>query len=107
MSGRPLRISICGMPFKVEWVESLVPPGVGRCEVHEQTILVQNQGQGPDQERDTVLHEILHAAIKMTGHEDDFRSSREEAVVYGISPVLLGVLRGNPHLVDWLTEELP
>jgi hypothetical protein len=43
----------------------------------------------------------------MTGHEDDFRASREEAVVYGISPVLLGVLRGNPHLVNWLTEELP
>ena len=107
MSGRPLRISICGMPFKVEWVKSLGgAPGVGRCKIHEQTILVQSQGQGPDQERDTVLHEVLHAAITMTGHEGDFRSSREEAVVYAMSPVLLGVLRGNPHLVSWLTEDL-
>lgn len=105
--GRPLRIVVCGQPFAVEWVESLADrPGVGLCEVHEQRLFVLVNGQGKYQERDTVLHEMLHAIVKMTGHEDDFRSGRDEPVIYALSLGLLAALRANPHVVDWLTEEL-
>jgi hypothetical protein len=113
VSGRPLKITICGYPFKVEWIaepknDLVESKAVGCLEVTEQTMTVGSQKQGPHQERDTVLHETLHAILRMTGHKEDFKSHEsEETTIYAMSTALLGVLRGNPHLVDWLTEELP
>lgn len=57
------------------------------------------EAQGPYQERDTVLHELLHAALLVMG------KGREEEIVSALSPVLLDVLRSNPELVAYLVDE--
>lgn len=54
----------------------------------------------PSQERDTLLHELLHAIWAHTGlsYEDD----EQERVVGALAPWLLGALRDNPRLVAFL-----
>lgn len=110
--GRPLVVRICGQPFIVSYGDALVDPGGGELtpsgvsDVRGQEIQL-FEGQAEHQMRDTMIHEILHAVIGMTGHEGDFRKGGEETVIVGASAALLDVLRSNPHLVAWLTEELP
>jgi hypothetical protein len=56
-----------------------------------------------DRARVTLLHEILHACF----HAADYPLShkREEKAVSALAPVLLAVLRDNPHIVTYLIEE--
>lgn len=61
----------------------------------------------PDQslssQRDTVLHECLHAiaeSVHIGLTPDD-----EEALVRRLAPALLDLLRRNPKLTAWLTGE--
>lgn len=69
---------------------------------------------GPDQclsqQRDTVLHELLHALLALVGvnkggdrallpEEDD-----EERLVTALSPLLLDTLRRNPDLTAFLLD---
>jgi hypothetical protein len=58
---------------------------------------------GPDQERDTVLHEVLHALLGVGGAAG-LSSDEEETVVRLLAPTMLDVLRRNPVLVRYLTE---
>lgn len=58
---------------------------------------------GPDQTRDTLLHEILHGLFAIVGHFD--RQRDEERVVAGLTPLLLDCLRRNPDLVAFLAAE--
>lgn len=78
----------------------------GRYDPATNTITVQ-PGLHPDQEADTILHEILHAVATGTGLtatggalEDQ---SRQEQVVSAMAPALLDLLRRNRALVDYLT----
>jgi hypothetical protein len=54
------------------------------------------EGQAPDQEADTLLHEIIHA-LSYTVSLD-----LEEAQVHSLSAVLLAVFRDNPGLAGRL-----
>lgn len=56
----------------------------------------------PSQERDTLLHELLHACWAQTGL--DFEDDEQERVVGALAPWLLGALRDNPRLVAFLLE---
>jgi Zn-dependent peptidase ImmA (M78 family) len=82
----------------------------GTCGEDVQSILIDPQ-MGKDMERDTVLHELLHAVF----HLYDVRSSLpedgdgdvkklEERVVRPLATGLLVLLRDNPKLVDYLLE---
>lgn len=113
---RPTSVTICGQPFAVDWEDA---PGkrlhedsedywsLGTTVVTEQRLVIRTTAAA-EQLHDTVLHEILHAVVKMTAHRDDFagKARGEEAVVYAVATALLAVLRGNPELVAWLTEDL-
>ena len=54
-------------------------------------------GQDPQQERDTVLHEVLHSLCSELGFDP------KEEFIQGMSAALYGVLLKNPQLVDYLT----
>jgi hypothetical protein len=114
---RPDAIEILGQPFAVRWEDR---PAVrltedsdhwlsGTTAVDEQLIVVRTL-QGSHQQKDTVLHEVLHALIRMTGQRDRFKPNDEnenhpeEPVVYALATALLQVLRANPAFVGWLTE---
>lgn len=60
-----------------------------------------------DQKAETLLHEVLHAVVTVTGLGDEWGADKEEAAVNRLSPVILDVLRRNPRLVAYLTAEEP
>lgn len=58
-------------------------------------------GMGPDAERDTMLHEVLHAIWRQT----PFRQhDEEERIIQALAPALLDTLRRNPKLTAYLLE---
>ncbi len=59
-----------------------------------------NPEQAPDCMADTLLHEILHACVYLSGV--DVKGKDEERMIGGISSVLLDCLRRNPKLVTFL-----
>jgi hypothetical protein len=64
-------------------------------------------GGGPDNTRTTVLHEILHQCLRVTGCDPDADAKAslediEERAVTAMAGPLLATLRDNPELVDYL-----
>jgi hypothetical protein len=58
-------------------------------------------------EKETLLHEILHAIIDQTALNRDggpLNNDHEEQVVRTLSPLLYHTLRNNGALVRWLVE---
>ena len=53
-----------------------------------------------------VTHELTHACFTSAHRALDMRNEddAEESFVEAFSPLLLGMLRDNPHLVEWLTS---
>ena len=76
----------------------------GRTHHKAQTIQLA-EGQGADQEADTVLHETLHACFAISGIGASVSTAEEERIVAAISPLLLDTLRRNPELVAYLLGE--
>lgn len=95
---RPASVLICGQPFSVASAD-LGEHEYGRTHAAQQKILIAPD-QGFHQERDTLLHEVVHAAGELTGQEI------RESAIGGVATALLAILRSNPELVAWLTEEL-
>lgn len=57
-----------------------------------------NPNQGPDQMRDTVLHEVTHEAFPYGLVDEEI----EEQIVRAVATNLLDYLRRNPKLVEFL-----
>jgi hypothetical protein len=60
-----------------------------------------------DAEKETLLHETLHAIIDQTALATDgapLAGAAEEQVVRTLSPLLFHTLRTNPAFVRWLVE---
>lgn len=56
-----------------------------------------------DSQAETLLHEVIHAAIDQTnlrGKDDE----EEERLVAALSPQLFAILRSNPSLVSFITD---
>lgn len=114
---RPTSILICGQPFDVvgvplgELIHKLEPgdppssdpmQAFGCTSVHQQRIAIRDE-QAPLSERDTVLHEVMHAIVRMTSMDGSFNDySDQEAAINALSVGLLAVLRQNPALTVWL-----
>ncbi len=80
----------------------------GLCDFDTGRIWIQRK-QTPIMERDTVLHEVLHALLDQTGAKRRFKevgTDFEEEMVVELTPRILQVLRDNPRLVAYLTEEV-
>lgn len=73
----------------------------GRVDFPSQTINV-NPGQEKDSLADTILHEILHAVIYISGLQKRFEGNSEEELITPMATTLLDTLRRNPKLVDFL-----
>lgn len=73
----------------------------GRTVERELAILIA-PGNAPSQERDTMLHELLHAIWAHTGL--DYDDEQQEQIVRSLSTPLLGALRDNPRLVTFLLD---
>lgn len=80
----------------------------GACLPDTATVLLDSTCS-PSTERDTVLHELLHAVWKQThlviDYPDSDSDSPGEKLIQTLAPRLLGLLRDNPKLVTYLTEK--
>lgn len=92
---RPTEIRILAKPYTVAPMAH--GAGMGAADHRTQSIQIA-AGQGHEQERDTLLHEVIHA-IDYALHAD-----LEERQVHALSAGLLAVLRENPEFVEWLTS---
>jgi hypothetical protein len=72
---------------------------------HIKQEIIYHPEQADEQERDTILHELLHCLIFQTHLRKKFEEAEEEELVWTLSPRLLALLRDNPRLVQYLTEK--
>lgn len=52
--------------------------------------------------KETLLHEVLHAVLYVTGISHGMSDDDEEQLIRSLSPCLFMLLRDNPGLVDCL-----
>lgn len=68
-------------------------------------VITLRKKQGAACKRDTLLHEVLHATIWMSGYGHGMESEAEEKLVRALTPWLLAALRDNPSLVEFLVKD--
>lgn len=111
---RPDHLVIAGQPFEVRWDDRAVgrlhdarlpDDDLGTVQVSEQLIVIR-AGQAPHSQRDAVLHEVIHALMAMTGHDEIAEQDEIERLVGALAVGLLAVLRQNPDATAWLAEPL-
>ena len=120
---RPSKIDVVGQNFNVEWVEPGGPLIWGDQEVEEvdkyacgytnaaaQVIRLKSEPDlGFDAVRDTLLHEVFHAIMSVTGLSEEpwLDEANAESVATRVAPVLLDVVRSNPMFIQYLQEVRP
>ena len=67
----------------------------------DQLEILVSREQVDDRMRATLIHEVIHACADLADLGD---TSTEEQWASRLGPILLQVLRDNPHLVEWLLE---
>lgn len=90
--------------WKVKWRQIEDTGGTflyGRTSPRTTTIEINDNGVSKSQQRDAVMHEIMHAVFSdiPLPWTDDFDS---ETVIRALTPGLLEALRRNPDVVDYI-----
>lgn len=99
---RPAAVIVLGQSLTIEYTPKGLldrDPAAGHTNLEAQRIEV-GEGQAHHQERDTLVHELLHAIGMIVGQR------LKEREVAAFAPVLLDVLRSNPAVVAYLTEPM-
>lgn len=98
----PRHVRVGAYVFTVE-LGDIFDPASG--EIHSygitkkaQELITLHKDQSPGNMRDTLLHELLHAACHASGAPDD------ETAIRALSGTLVDMLRRNPALVAFLVE---
>jgi Zn-dependent peptidase ImmA (M78 family) len=107
---RKVKVGHARYTMKYEAELASISGANGTCGEDTQTILI-DPLMGRDMERDTVLHELLHAVFHLSdarAHlpKDDSGDTKdaEEKVIRPLASQLLELLRDNPKLVAYLLE---
>lgn len=96
----PSAVRIIGKSWSVTYAESSdLPDEFGHCDRFRQAIKVDKDAHD-EQQRDTLLHEVLHAL----DHELDTKLSERQIRLTATG--LLCVLRENPRLLAYLIDGL-
>ena len=82
-----------------EW--TLQTGNMGNCVTDAQQIIF-DAGLTDQAERDTVLHEALHAVWSQTGLQKAFTEEQQEDVIWQLTPRLFALLKDNPDFLVWL-----
>lgn len=96
------QIRLIGKRHKIVWKDEIIDDDgdavLGMYTQRNKLIQIQT-GQTHDDERETVLHEILHAL------EEQMNAEIPEAKLRQLAVGLYAALKDNPRLVDYLLEE--
>ena len=100
---RPRSLLISPFTWEVEarpgWGEGTGNMGNTLKDSHQ---IVIDPGLTEQAERDTVLHEVFHAAWSQTPLQRKYTEDQEEEIIWALTPRLLGVLQDNPKFLRWL-----
>ncbi len=104
MSSLPSQVFIGGIPFSVEEVKpnELSEKGLmGEFHASKQQIII-NSESGPDMKKTTLIHEILHAIIFMSGNTH-MEESEQERLVASMETVVYRFLQENN--LEWIKTQ--
>lgn len=114
MSELPESVVVCGQRFEVRVIDD-PDEGIARGTNHgalgathvDKGIMRLRGGgeQSDDQLRDTMLHEVLHAVVRLTYSEKSYAKEDEEPAVGVLATHLLDTFRRNPGLVEYLMAD--
>jgi hypothetical protein len=92
-------------PFTYEIITVPALPDAGSCQSDFETILL-SEVQSDAQRADTLLHEALHAELNQGLGEQlkGYDEKLEETLCAFLAPRLIGLLRDNPALVEFIKE---
>ncbi len=98
---RPERIKIVGKRFRVQYLPEVTndagEPCYGTSDVTKQLILIED-GMPHERERDTLLHECIHAI------DDQLNMGLDEDQVARLATTILALLLDNPAFARYLLE---
>jgi hypothetical protein len=100
---RPSSVRILGRTYKIAYVPLCPFEGqpYGNCDNPNLTINIL-EGQKPIEERDTLLHEAMHALFyHMCIHLGD-----EEGIVRPTATGLIAVFQDNPEFAKYITQKI-
>lgn len=89
-------LRILGKDWSVGWVDKTLGDSCGECRKQSLELLVSTEAS-PDQQRDTLLHEVIHA-IDYTA-----KLNMSEDQVHALAGLLLAVFRDNPEFAEYLS----
>lgn len=69
-----------------------------------QAVVLVREHLAPDVERETLVHETLHAVVNQTNLRSGEMPKDEESLVSALSPLVTAWIRDNPRLMAWLQE---
>lgn len=97
----PEVIRVCGKDYAVQGIErnALGSDRTGEC-VHHNLTIIYDTAWAASQQRDTILHEVIHACDYTT------RLGLDEPQVHALAGLLYGVLADNPEFARWLIAEI-
>lgn len=98
---RPKRVSIAGRPWSFTFLDLSGHSVAGLSDSNKGVISIADDQTGWE-ERDTVLHEVLHSILRSQGRP---YAEVEEEYVRALATGLIGVLRSQPDLAHYLFTE--
>ena len=94
---RPERLKLMGKVWSISY-EKLSADDIGESDLETQHIKIKD-GLKPEQEKSTLLHEVLHAI------SDTIGAGLSEKQVQGLETGLWDVLKHNPKFVTYLRRK--
>lgn len=105
---RPRTLRILGQKFEVRFQKEIVDPDDGGSLLgfieHDWNRIRVSTNQHPDSQRETYLHESLHALLSKVGWGVARMGKEHEELVDQLAPVLLDFIRANPRVIEYLQE---
>lgn len=105
MAKRPTSARIGPFTYAIEWpifVSDEDGEVVSGEAAHVELTIRVSRGLPIDLQRKTLLHELMHAAVFVTGHNTD--EVTEEQFIRSSAFALFGILRDNPDVARFITS---
>jgi hypothetical protein len=78
---------------------------LGRTDTDRARIRIAENVSPPDMERDTLLHEILHALLFYASLDDIVSKEVEEQFVRRMTPLLHALIRQNKGMIEYVSYD--
>lgn len=97
---KPRKVRIMGADYKI--VFKRLPDLFGKCNYTDRVIFI-NTDHSEAIQRESLLHELLHAILEECSEIDEAEcKDREEKVIRYMSPRLFQIMCDNPRFSDYL-----